>query len=307
MKKITGMAIIILFLVISSFHGKTSAAVTQQSSCSKTYFQIQLKAGADLKEKPDAKARALKKLPINQKLGVVERKGGLYKVCYNRKIGYIAASQAKELYNSQENLVLSKFKTKTRSSVKQVLAVTANKPTDTKVTIKAYEFTYGEWRRTLKPMAGVVGKKGLSAYKVEGDGKAPMGIFSMGIAFGSQAKPAGMKWPYKKATKYDYWVDDYRSKDYNKWVTSRKAPSVSHEKMNHPLYKYGAVINYNRYPVVKKKGSAIFLHIWRGPNSPTAGCTATDERNVVSILKWLNPNSKPHILISTTDHLKKIK
>ncbi|WP_254052737.1 L,D-transpeptidase family protein [Bacillus sp. V59.32b] len=305
MKKITGMAIIILFLLISIFNGKASAAVTQQSSCSKTSFQIQIKVSADLKEKPDAKAKTLKKLPANQKLGVIERKGGWYTVCYGAKTGYIAASQAKELYSSQENLMLSKFKT--RLSVKQVLAVTANKPTDTKVTIKAYEFTYGEWRRTFKPMAGVVGKRGLSSNKVEGDGKAPMGIFSMGIGFGSQAKPAGMKWSYKKTTKYDYWIDDYRSKDYNKWVTSRKAPSVSHEKMNNPLYKYGAVINYNRYPVVKKKGSAIFLHVWRGPNSPTAGCIATDERNVVSILKWLNPDSKPHILISTTDHLKKIK
>ncbi|CAH0344654.1 L,D-transpeptidase family protein [Bacillus sp. CECT 9360] len=305
MKKITGMAIIILFLLISSFNGKASAAVTQQSSCSKTSFQIQLKMSADLKEKPDAKAKVLKKLQINQKLGVMERIGGWYKVCYGNKPGYIAANQAKELYSSQENLVLSKFKT--RSSVKQVLAVTGNKTTDTKVSIKAYEFTYGEWRRALKPMAGVVGKNGLSANKVEGDGKAPMGIYSMGIAFGSQTKPAGMKWAYRKATKNDYWIDDYRSKDYNKWVTLTKAPSVSHEKMTHPLYKYGAVINYNRYPVVKKKGSAIFLHIWRGPNSPTAGCTATDEKNVISILKWLNPDSKPHILISTTDHLEKIK
>jgi L,D-peptidoglycan transpeptidase YkuD (ErfK/YbiS/YcfS/YnhG family) len=304
LKKRTGLAVIIIFLFISSFHGTTEAAGTG-STCSKTSFQIQLKASSDVKEQPNAGAKSLRNLPKNQKLGVIERKGSWYKVCYGSKPGYILATNAKEIYSSQENLLLSKFKT--RTSVKQVVAVTGNKATDKKATIKTYEFVYGEWRRALKTMAGVVGYKGFAVNKKEGDGKSPMGIYSMGIAFGSGIKPSGMNWPYRRATKNDYWIDATSSKDYNKWVTSTRTPSVSHEKMLNPLYKYGAVINYNRYPIVKGKGSAIFLHIWRGPNSATAGCTATEEKNVISILKWLKPDSNPHILISSADYLNKIK
>ncbi|PLT34092.1 hypothetical protein CUU64_10325 [Bacillus sp. V5-8f] len=156
-------------------------------------------------------------------------------------------------------------------------------------------------------MAGVIGKKGFAVSKAEGDGKSPMGIYSFGTAFGTASKPAGMSWPYRKSTKNDYWIDAPSSKYYNKWFTSTSKPSVSHEIMYQPLYKYAAVINYNTSPIVKGKGSAIFLHIWRSSSSPTAGCVATQEKNVVSILKWLNQKSNPQIVMGTTDYVKNIK
>jgi L,D-peptidoglycan transpeptidase YkuD (ErfK/YbiS/YcfS/YnhG family) len=308
MKKLTGIVLAIIILFIGGLNGRTAAAETKQSSCTKTSFQIQLKAGADLKEKPDAKAKTVKRLSNNQKLGALERKGGWYKVCHAGKPAYLAASHAKELYGSQESMVLAKFKK--RTSVKQILAVTGNKAKDTKVMIKGYEYIYGEWRRALTPMPGVIGYNGFAESKREGDGKSPMGIYSFGTAFGTAAKPSGMNWPYKRATKYDYWIDDPASKDYNKWITYTGNPSKrwkSYERMTHKLYKYGAVINYNTNPIVKGKGSAVFLHVWRGPDSKTAGCAATDEKHVIAILKWLNPKSNPNILISTNDYLKKMK
>ena len=124
------------------------------------------------------------------------------------------------------------------------------------------------------------------------------------------AKPAGVKLDYKKATAYDYWIDDQASKDYNKWKTYKGNPNKkwkSFERMNHELYKYGAVIRYNMNPIVKGKGSAIFLHIWRGENSSTAGCTATSEKNVVSLLKWLDSKQNPQIVLGTPESLKSVK
>ena len=94
----------------------------------------------------------------------------------------------------------------------------------------------------------------------------------------------------------------YKGKNpYEKWK--------SFERMNHELYKYGAVINYNRNPIIKGKGSAIFLHIWRGENKPTAGCTATSEKNVLSLLKWMDPEKNPHIIMGTYEfvELREIK
>ena len=50
-------------------------------------------------------------------------------------------------------------------------------------------------------------------------------------------------------------------------------------------------IKYNFFPVAKKKGSAIFLHI-KNKNKPTAGCIAISERNFLKILPLINKKTK---------------
>ena len=137
-------------------------------------------------------------------------------------------------------------------------------------------------------MKGVAGKNGFAINKKEGDGKSPIGVFSFGTAFGSQVKPAKLKISYKKTTKYDFWIDDVKSTNYNKWITYKGDPNKkwnSFERMNHELYKYGVVINYNTDPIIKGKGSAIFLHKWRNENGKTAGCVATSEKNILTLLQ----------------------
>jgi D-alanyl-D-alanine dipeptidase len=59
------------------------------------------------------------------------------------------------------------------------------------------------------------------------------------------------------------------------------------------LYKWVINIEQN-FPDVKAGcGSCIFFHVWRKPNSPTEGCTAMSETNIVTLLKWLDPQSEP--------------
>jgi len=50
----------------------------------------------------------------------------------------------------------------------------------------------------------------------------------------------------------------------------------SHEDMLRPddLYRYVLIIGYNTPKPVPGAGSCIFLHVWRGKDSSTAGCTA---------------------------------
>lgn len=60
-------------------------------------------------------------------------------------------------------------------------------------------------------------------------------------------------------------------------------------------YHYGIVINYNIDPIITNKGSAIFLHCSNG--SYTAGCISLLENETIYILKWLDNDSKPLILI----------
>ncbi|MED3690112.1 L,D-transpeptidase family protein [Peribacillus butanolivorans] len=304
MKRI--MMATLLFLLV--FQASIPAKAETKTSCEATQFKIVIKSTTDLKEKASAGSKTLKTYKKNKELSVSGRTGNWYKVCYSKKTVYISLTDAKEVFSSSEKAILKKFDT--RKNVNQVVAVTGKSMSDTKVTIQTYEKKKGEWRRALKKMEGVIGKNGFTKSKKEGDGKSPIGIYSFGTAFGSETKPANMKMKYKKTTKNDYWIDDQTSKDYNKWKTYTGNPAdkwKSFERMNHELYKYGAVINYNMNPIKKGKGSAIFLHIWRGETKPTAGCTATAEKNVLSLLKWMDPEQNPHIIMGTNESLKSVK
>ena len=61
-------------------------------------------------------------------------------------------------------------------------------------------------------------------------------------------------------------------------------------------YKYFISVEYNTVNPTPGKGSAIFMHIWKGPDSSTAGCTAMSEENLVKIICWLEPSKKPMLL-----------
>ena len=54
-------------------------------------------------------------------------------------------------------------------------------------------------------------------------------------------------------------------------------------------------------PIVKGKGSAIFLHVERRKDSATAGCIAISEDRMKQIIEWLDPMMQPHIYISKND------
>ncbi|TXC91373.1 L,D-transpeptidase family protein [Metabacillus litoralis] len=164
-----------------------------------------------------------------------------------------------------------------------------------------YEKEGDSWRRTLKTSA-VLGKNGSSGNKREGDGKTPIGLYPLRDAFGIKTKPSKVNYPYTKTTKNDYWVDDPTSSDYNKGITYKGDPSTkwnSFERMSNSLYQYGVIIGYNDDPVIKGKGSAIFLHVWRNSASPTLGCVAIAETKLVNVLQNLKVEKNPHILIGT--------
>ncbi|MBI3618052.1 MAG: L,D-transpeptidase family protein, partial [Candidatus Omnitrophica bacterium] len=74
---------------------------------------------------------------------------------------------------------------------------------------------------------------------------------------------------------------------------------VSHEVLRRSdgLYKYAVVIEYNTDPAIPGMGSAIFLHVWRGANKPTAGCVAMAEIDLLRLLQWLDARQNPVILL----------
>ncbi|MFC0187303.1 L,D-transpeptidase [Fictibacillus aquaticus] len=207
------------------------------------------------------------------------------------------ADASTSFYKAQWESKLPKLETK-----RQVIVVTVPNARSYQAKLYTYEkMSDGKWRAAFPVMKAVVGKTGVSSRKVEGDGKSPTGKFLFGTAFGSAVKPSAVTWPYKKTTVSDFWVDDAKSSYYNKWVntTKMKATWNSAEKLLQPLYKYAAVIRYNDDPIVKGKGSAIFLHVWKNEYSPTLGCTAVSEANLVKLLSWMNASKRPIIVVGT--------
>jgi len=155
------------------------------------------------------------------------------------------------------------------------------------------------WEPVFEPFDAVIGRNGFAdcGEKKEGDGKTPSGIYSIKKTFG-YGKTIETKMPYRQILSDDIWVDDPFANDYNRWTKKRKTQAASYEimKRDDDLYKYGIVIEYNTDPVVKGKGSAIFLHIWRDKNTPTAGCVAVSEKDLIKIIGWLNPDAAPLII-----------
>jgi L,D-peptidoglycan transpeptidase YkuD (ErfK/YbiS/YcfS/YnhG family) len=185
--------------------------------------------------------------------------------------------------------------------------VTVRARNDSHASLIAYTRKAGHWRKTLGPIPAVVGKHGITLNKHEGDLKSPAGIFYLGPGFGSAKKPAGAKLPYTRTSKNDYWIDDPSSADYNRWVTYAGDPDArwkSYERLLIPAYRYAVVIRYNMYPVIKGRGSAIFLHLWPGPDGSTVGCTAVSEQNLLALMKWFDPIENPVIIQGAAVQLK---
>jgi L,D-peptidoglycan transpeptidase YkuD (ErfK/YbiS/YcfS/YnhG family) len=182
------------------------------------------------------------------------------------------------------------------SSTQQVIFVQSQQGVKAKIT--ACEWNK-QWHTALftRPIAAVIGKNGLAALgtKKEGDLKTPEGLYPIEWTFGTT--PLALKMDFRYITDEDKFIDDPKNKDYNTWIHGTTS-AQSYEPMRIPLYKLGAVVNYNMNPIMSGAGSAIFLHLWRSADQGTAGCIAMSEEHLLSLLLWLDKKQHPYIYIS---------
>lgn len=213
---------------------------------------------------------------------------------------------ASQVYESDNSTVLLDRLSSANGS-SQIIVVSSEKDGQNIAKVETFEKTMDGWRKSFPSMNAVIGEKGFSLNKKEGDLKSPAGIFRVGTAFGTIDKPSYMKLSYKKTSKSDYWIDDVSSQDYNNWVEFEDDPYSrwkSFEKLKITSYKLAFVIEYNMNPVVKGKGSAIFFHIWQGPKISTKGCTALSEADISKLLSWIDPAKNPITIQGTVDILQ---
>ena len=61
------------------------------------------------------------------------------------------------------------------------------------------------------------------------------------------------------------------------------------------IYDIIIVLNYNMKPIVKNKGSAIFIHVARVKYKKTEGCVALKKKHLLDIIKNLKKNTSVKI------------
>ena len=159
---------------------------------------------------------------------------------------------------------------------------------------KKYFFKIGN--KVFQCQIGEAGFKN-AANKVEGDKTTPIGKWHIQSLYYRADKVLIPKFKKKKflkinrITKNCAWCDDIKSLYYNKYININKFLSlnINYEKLwrEDNAYDLLLVISHNFKPIIKNKGSAIFIHCSFSDDRNTAGCIALKKKDLVFLLKNL--------------------
>ena len=161
------------------------------------------------------------------------------------------------------------------------------------IIIKNKILSYGNYK-----VKCAVGKRGIGIKLKEGDLITPKGIYKITKIFIRKDRIKNLRtkiktFPIKKNMG---WCNDPNSKSYNKLV---KYPfNSTFEKLcrKDNIYDVVVVLNYNMKPIVRNKGSAVFLHISKKNYSPTEGCIAINKPHIKKLLTLISKSTKVKIV-----------
>jgi L,D-peptidoglycan transpeptidase YkuD (ErfK/YbiS/YcfS/YnhG family) len=183
------------------------------------------------------------------------------------------------------------------ADARRLVLVTAATMNSTAATMQLFERASraSSWRALGEPEPALIGKAGMAwsqfhralarpgnPIKVEGDKRAPAGVYAIGRSFGTLASTRS---DYLHVTPDTICVNDPSSPAYNTIASrARVGPKVHAENMSRvlPMYRRGLLVDYPT-DARRKAGSCIFIHVWRSPTTGTAGCVAVPESRVEAL------------------------
>ena len=130
------------------------------------------------------------------------------------------------------------------------------------------------------------GKGGIRPDKQEGDGATPLATLPLRrVLYRADrvAKPRAAV-ACEPIAPHDGWCDDPTHADYNRPITLPHP--ARHEELWRAdgLYDVIGVLGWNDAPVVRGRGSAIFLHVATPDYAPTEGCIALPLPELLKLL-----------------------
>lgn len=139
-----------------------------------------------------------------------------------------------------------------------------------------------------------LGRGGIKANKVEGDGGTPRGTFH----------PVRVWWradrhlrphtflPTRAIRPTDAWSEDPADRHYNRAVNRALGDAGDRLTRDDHLYDFIVEIDHNTRPRIAGRGSAVFLHLARERFAPTAGCVGLTRSAMLRLLSRLGPRTK---------------
>jgi L,D-peptidoglycan transpeptidase YkuD (ErfK/YbiS/YcfS/YnhG family) len=131
-----------------------------------------------------------------------------------------------------------------------------------------------------------IGRGGLRTHKEEGDGATPRGLLPLRRVLyrADRGRAPACAVPVEPIGPADGWCDDPADAAYNRPV------SLPHDGRHEELwradglYDIVGILGWNDAPVVRGRGSAIFLHLARPDYAPTEGCIALSSADLRAAL-----------------------
>lgn len=145
----------------------------------------------------------------------------------------------------------------------------------------------------------VVGRNGITTNKSEGDGATPVGRFALrSLRYrADRIEPPKTHLITREISPLDGWCDAPENTLYNRAVTLPF--DASHEILwrNDNLYNLMVDLGYNDNPALPGEGSAIFFHVMSLDATPTEGCVALCQEDLLEVLTFCGPNSHIEIKV----------
>jgi L,D-peptidoglycan transpeptidase YkuD (ErfK/YbiS/YcfS/YnhG family) len=166
----------------------------------------------------------------------------------------------------------------------------------------------GEWVRRLRSTDARIGYGGLVPgwAREQGTGTTPLGTYTLPFTFGTRYRQATWDMSYRRIRSHDYWVQDNRSRYYNRyrsrdlggfrwWLDSSSVNSSERLADYGRQYEMSVVVGFNYVDPVRYRGAGIFLHV--NGSGATAGCVSAPRWFISAVMARLDPDMIPVIAI----------
>jgi L,D-peptidoglycan transpeptidase YkuD (ErfK/YbiS/YcfS/YnhG family) len=143
-----------------------------------------------------------------------------------------------------------------------------------------------------------LGRSGIRANKLEGDGGTPRGRFRLVRVWWRPdrgPRPRSLL-PFHRIGRCDAWCEEPADRRYNRPVRLCAGAGGDRLWRDDNLYDLIMEIDHNTRPRIARRGSAVFVHIARLGLRPTAGCVALPAARLRWLLAHVGPNTRITIL-----------